>query len=188
MRLLKLSSYSVGDKGKKNNLRRACKNFAIIGENLMYKSSRLVIKPAEERQQIIRDIHGGIGDDSKSKAMASHRGRDTTYQKISERFFWHNMFDDVSNFVNRCELCHKQGKMEKSISPELQSVPVPPEVMKQIGIDICNLPEVDGFKHLVVCIDYFSKWSEVKPLKDKLATTVATFLYEVICRHENPNK
>ena len=55
--------------------------------------------------------------------------------------------------------------------------------MKQIGIDICNLPEVDGYKHLIVCIDYFSKWSEAKPAKDKSAETVATFLYEIICRH-----
>ena len=103
----------------------------------------------------------------------------TTYQKIAERFFWHNIFDDVSSFVKHCQLCQKQGKMGKLISPELQSVPVPPEVMKQIGIAICNLPEVDGFQHLVVCIDY---WSEVvgraKALKDMLATTVATFLYE----------
>ena len=93
------------------------------------------------------------------------------------------MYEEITEFVRVCEQCQKQGKMKKLISPNLQSIPVPPEVMKQIGIDICNLPEVDGFKHLVVCIDYFSKWSEAKPLKDKLATSVATFLYEIICRH-----
>ena len=175
------SYYYVGDKGKKRNLRRTSKNFTFVGENLMYKGTRLVIKSSQEKQQIIKDIHEGIGDHSKAKAMASHRGRDTTYQKISERFFWHDIFDDVSAFVKHCESCQKQGKMEKSISPELQSVPVPPEVMKQIGIDLCNLPIVDEFKHLVVCIDYFSKWSEAKAVKDKLATTVATFIYEVIC-------
>ena len=60
-------------------------------------------------------------------------------------------------------MCQKHGKMEKLISPELQSAPVPSEIMKQIGIDICNLPEVDGYKHLVVSIDY-SKWPETKPL------------------------
>ena len=27
--------------------------------------------------------------------------------------------------------------------------------MQEIGIDVCNLPEVDGFKHLIVSIDYF---------------------------------
>ena len=131
-----------GDKGKKKNLRRACKNFAIIGENFMYKGSRIVVKLEEERQQIITDIHQGIGDNCKAKAMASHRGRDSTYQKCSERFFWHNMLGDISEFAKRCELCQKHGKMEKLISPELQSVPVPSEVMTQIGIDICNLPEM----------------------------------------------
>jgi len=93
------------------------------------------------------------------------------------------MIGDVSEYVKRCENCQKHGKMEKLISPELQSVPIPSEVMKQIGIDICNLPEVDGFKHLVLCIDYFSKWSKAKPLKNKGAESVSQFLYEIICRH-----
>ena len=74
-------------------------------------------------------------------------------------------------------------KIFKKISPELKSIPVPNEVMKQIGIDLCTLPEADGFKHLIVCIDYFSKWSEVKAVKDKSAPTVTKFLYEIICRH-----
>ena len=55
--------------------------------------------------------------------------------------------------------------------------------MVQIGVDICNLPEVQGFKHIVVAIDYFSKWSEAKPLKNKQAESIANFLYELICRH-----
>ena len=48
--------------------------------------------------------------------------------------------------------------------------------------DLCNLPEVDGFKHLIVCIDYFSKWSEAKAVKVKNAPTVTRLLYEIICR------
>ena len=43
--------------------------------------------------------------------------------------------------------------------------------MKQIGIDLCTLPEVDGFKNLIVCMDNFSKWSEAKAVKDKSAPT-----------------
>ena len=130
----------------------------------MYKGNWLVIKSKEERQQIISDVHQGIGDNCKAKAMASHRGRDSYVSKMFREIFWHNMLGDVAEFVKRSEMCQKHGKMEKLVSPELQSVPVPSEVMKQIGTDICNLPEVDGYKHLVVCLDY-SKWSEVKHLK-----------------------
>ena len=115
--------------------------------------------------------------------MAVHRGRETTYQKIAERFFWYNIVDDVSDYIKKCDTCQKHKAMPKVISQDLQSIPVPSQVMKQIGIDICNLPEVGGFKHLVVCIDYFSKWSEAKPLRDKSAPTVAQFLYELICHH-----
>ena len=55
--------------------------------------------------------------------------------------------------------------------------------MNQIGEDICNVPEVDGYCCLVVCIDYFSIWSEAKPRKDKKTTTVSQLLYELIRRH-----
>ena len=55
--------------------------------------------------------------------------------------------------------------------------------MKQVVVDICNLPEVDWYRHVMVLIDDFSKWSEAKPTEDKSAPTIAQFLYEVMCRH-----
>ena len=55
--------------------------------------------------------------------------------------------------------------------------------MKQIRVDLCNLPELDGFKYLVVCTDKILRWSEVKAIKDKSAPTTASFLNETICRY-----
>ena len=92
------------------------------------------------------------------------------------------MIEDIKEYIKICKSFQQQGKIFK-INPELKSIPVPNKVMKQIGIDLCTLPEVDGFKHLIVCIDYISKWSEGKAVKDKSAPTVAKFLYEIICRH-----
>ena len=171
------------DKGKRANFRRTCRNFSLKNGELFYKDSRKVIFEAKQQSEIIQDIHEGIGENSRSKAMASHRGRESTYEKVSERFFWFGMVNDVKAYIKRCENCQRQTNTFKKISPELQSIPVPTEVMKQIGIDICNLPEVDGYKHLIICIDYFSKWSEAKATKDKSAPTVAQFIYDVICRH-----
>ena len=79
--------------------------------------------------------------------------------------------------MKRGELRQKHRKMQNLISPELQSVPVPSEVMKQIMV-------INGYKHLAVCIDNFSKLTEAKQLKDKLVEFVSLFLYEIICRHD----
>lgn len=60
-------------------------------------------------------------------------------------------------------------------------------MFKQIEVIIMTLSEVDGFKYVFVVIDYFSKWSEAGPLKNKSAVSVAWFLYnEAICRHGCP--
>ena len=52
--------------------------------------------------------------------------------------------------------------------------------MKQVGVDFCNLSEVDGYRHVIVLIDFFSKCSEAKPIKDKSAKTIAQFFYELM--------
>ena len=44
----------------------------------------------------------------------------------------------------------------KSPKVELKSIPVPSSVTKQVGVDICNLAEVDGYRHVIVLIDFFS--------------------------------
>ena len=43
---------------------------------------------------------------------------------------------------------------------KLHSIPVPSNVMKKVGVRLCVLPEVDGYCYFIVCIDYFSKWSD----------------------------
>ena len=78
--------------------------------------------------------------------------------------------------------CQKQGRFTLETKTELHSIPAPTTVMNQVGVDICNIPEGDGYCCLVVCIDCFSKWSEAIPIKDKKKTTVSQFLYDLICR------
>ena len=65
----------------------------------------------------------------------------------------------------------------------MHSIPVPSNVMKKVGVRLCVLPEVDGYCYFIVCIDYFSKWSDAKPIANKTAPTIVQFLYEMMCRH-----
>ena len=78
--------------------------------------------------EIIRDVHRGIGDSEHSKAIASQRGKNSTYDKIAQRFFRHNIAADINEYVKSCEQWQKQSDL-KSPKVELKSIPVPSSVM-----------------------------------------------------------
>ena len=98
---------ALKDKGKKSNFRKACKNFSIVNGDLMYKEKRRVEFEVERRTAIIHDLHEGIGDNSMAKALAVHRGHESTYQKISERFFWHGTIEDIKEYIKICKSCQR---------------------------------------------------------------------------------
>ena len=60
---------------------------------------------------LISDVHKGLGNDPKDKAVASHCGKDSSIQKVSNRFFWYNTKGDVEEFTKKCGQYQKQGKI-----------------------------------------------------------------------------
>ena len=53
-------------------------------------------------------------------------------------------------------------------------------------MDVCN-PTPTGYRYILVIVDYFTKWTEELPIKDKCADTVAdVFVREIICRFGIP--
>ena len=118
-----------------------------------------------------------------AKVMASHYRKDSTYNKISAQFFGIQYTMMLQTLWKKCMTYQKQGSLKLKTKFEMYSIPALTAVMNQVGVDICNLPQVDGYCCLVVYIDYFRKWSEGKPHKDKMATIASQFLYELIFRH-----
>ena len=115
--------------------------------------------------------------------MSAHLARTPIYEKVAARFFWYGIYNDVADYIQKCDRCQKQNSLPPNVKNEMHSVPVSPHLLKHVSLDLCFLPEVDGYRHFIVCIDYFTKWSEAKPIRDKTALAVATFLYELMCRH-----
>lgn len=66
--------------------------------------TRLIIQSAEDKQKTFHDIHERLAEDSTVNAMSSYRRKDSAYQKISNRFFGHNMLSDVADYIKRREL------------------------------------------------------------------------------------
>ena len=40
-----------------------------------------------------------------AKALVPHRDRESMYQKISERVFWHGMIEDNKKYIKICKSC-----------------------------------------------------------------------------------
>jgi transposase InsO family protein len=146
------------------------------GEPLSYRS---VPKP-DARDRIILESHQDLG----------HLGKKRSISALSATYWWYGMTVDIKRIISGCKQCqrvkasggHEQRDMQTE-SPESYGL------FHRWGLDhIVELPtSANGFKHALVCIDYYSKWIEVIPVKDLTAeTTVQAFLMHVIARFGTP--
>eukprot|EP00731_Ephydatia_muelleri_P005433 Em0002g1609a len=162
-------------KNEKDYIRRRAKNF-IVKEGLLFyrdkhnKEYRVVTK--KEKMKVLDGCHS-------AELGGGHFGRDKTLLKISERFYWIGMVNDVKEYCKTCEKCQKaNGKFDK-FSAELHPIPVKDEEWHTIGVDLIGpLPETQkGNKYIMTVSCLFSKWPEATALPDKTATGVAEFLF-----------
>jgi len=152
--------------------------FKLENSMIFLKDSEKKVVQSHEVEWICSMFH----DDPTS----AHADFNTTYGKISQRYFWSTMYKDVKDFVQSCDACQRQGK------PRKQTVihPITPSTLfDRWGVDIVGpLPVTENRnRYIIVAVDYFSRWPEAKPLKEANVHTVATFIYEeIICRFGAP--
>ena len=65
-----------------------------------------------------------------------HFGRDKTCQKVSSRYFWKNMTNDIRQYVWSCDTCQKSNFKLKKYVGVLHPIRVDGQVWKRIGIDM----------------------------------------------------
>ena len=159
----------------KSQFRQTAKVFNVIDELVYYKGKVVIIK--DEVKDILKACHD-------SPETGGHFGRDKTYGKVAERFYWKGMKKDIIDYVKSCKKCVEVNPKVAKEAPPLHPIPVPAKVWSLVGIDIVGpLQETNqGNKYIVAITDHFSKWSEAKAIPDKSAESVAKFLYSVVCR------
>ena len=141
-----------------------------------------VVLPQSLRPAVLESMHGG--------PTGGHFGPEKLLAECRSRFYWEHMADDVHQFCQQCVRCEGRN----------QPVPAPRAAMGRlhasrpfevVGLDILTgLPATPtGNRHLLVIVDFFSKWAEVFPLKDLSAVSVATVLVdEFIARFGCPER
>ena len=94
---------------------------------------------------------------------------------------------DIVDYVKSCQICQKRDrkKGETALNP-IKKFPKP---FYQVGMDVMGpLPmTLSGKRYIVIAVDHFTKWVEIRALESNDAQSIASFFYEdVICRHGVP--
>lgn len=117
-------------------------------------------------------------------ASAGDLGINKSLGQIREHFYWYGQQHDVEDWCQQCNKCSSRKSPQQTRRASLVSscsgCP-----FERIAMDIMGpLPTTEsGQKYILAVGDYFSKWTEVFPLPNQEAKTVAERLVnEVISR------
>ena len=83
----------------------------------------------------------------------------------------------IKNWIDSCEECQKRkGYIQKQGFLQVSKVHNP---MEKISMDLLELLETtNGFKFLLVVVDYATKWIEAFPVKSKTKEEIATIFIQ----------
>ena len=119
--------------------------------------------------------------------LAGHPGKDRSLRQAQRSFFWPSMRKDITHHCLQCRACAEHRPTRHLESPNL-AYPIPHAPWDSLSIDVLKLPLTEnGHQYLLVCVDSFSRFTILVPLKDKSARSIARALIdEVICRYSAP--
>ena len=69
----------------------------------------------------------------------------------------------------------------------MKSIPIPQKIFGQVGMDLIQMVELQGYKYILTFCNFFTKWLELIPLPDKKATTIAKELQGIFTRFSCPD-
>ncbi|KAG1387694.1 hypothetical protein G6F60_014016 [Rhizopus arrhizus] len=118
--------------------------------------------------------------------LGGHLAYNNTLHKISSRYYWDNMSQDIMNYVKKCYRCQMHGK--KTLKEELYPVAVSAKPFDRVALDVKHVQTSrSGHRYIIAAIDYLTKYVEARPLRFQNASEIALFVYEdIICRHGCP--
>ncbi|EEZ99858.1 Retrovirus-related Pol polyprotein from transposon 412-like Protein [Tribolium castaneum] len=109
----------------------------------------------DEQQDLIKNHHEG---------KTNHRGIRETYTKLQRLYYWPKLTLDVSDFINKCEIC-KKTKYERY--PPKIPLKVTPKIdcpFQQLNFDFFT---IEG-KTFLTIIDAFTKLAQAYPIRKKI--------------------
>ena len=113
-----------------------------------------------------------------------HPGIVRMKQRCRESIWWPGIDKDVEQQVCDCTACVLSGKFIRPVPLPAKQIPLPSGPWRRLAIDIAG--EFKAAPHhqrfLIVAIDCYSKWPEVRCTGSVTSATIIDFLSELFCR------
>jgi hypothetical protein len=174
------------DKNLAEQLIHRAKSYVLVGDKLYRRgaSSGVVMKcvPRQEGKDILEEIHKCVcGNHVSSRTLVSKAFR--------RAFYWPTALGDAEELIRRCQGCQYFAKQQHVLAYKLVTIP-PTWPFACWGLDMIGpLPTApSGFNRVLVAIDKFTKWIEVKPVTCPKADRVLNFLDELVHRYGLPHR
>ncbi|GFW00287.1 gypsy retrotransposon integrase-like protein 1 [Trichonephila clavipes] len=115
-----------------------------------------------------------------------------TYHRLSENFFWQNMYKDTKNFVRSCTICLSRKNAFKIPPAPHQPVEQSQEPGETCHIDIFSPLKTTrkGNSYVLSMIDAFTKYIHIVPLPDIKSSTISKVFFDnyIVHRGGCPHK
>jgi ribonuclease HI len=132
-------------------------------------------------QELLQEIHSGAcGHHAAPRTLIGNAFR--------QGFYWPTVVAEATRIVRSCRGCQFYTRQTHLPAQTLQTIPVTWSFAVW-GLDLVGFLQKapGGFKHLLVAIDKFSKWIEVRPLTSIGSEQAVAFFTNIIHRFGVPN-
>jgi hypothetical protein len=174
------------NKAKARRLARRAKSFVLLGDEkeLYHRSPSDILQrciSVAQGQELLQEIHSG--------ACSHHAApRALVGNAFRQGFYWPTAVADATRIVRSCQGCQFYARRMHLPAQTLQTIPIT-WLFAIWGLDLVGPLQKapGGFKHLLVAIDKFSKWIEVRPLTSIGSEQAVAFFTNIIHRFGVPN-
>jgi hypothetical protein len=119
--------------------------------------------------------------------LTGHGGKQATKHLLCQRYIWRGINNDINQFLESCQVCQMNNTIKKDQSI-WTSTSTYEDYKWQVDL-IGPLPESDGKRYILTCVDTFTKYVSALALSTKRGTEMVQALRTIISqRNSKPQK
>jgi hypothetical protein len=172
------------DEAEAHRIMRRSKTYTIINKEIYKRSATGVLQrcvESAEGQEMLREIHQGeCGHHASSRALVSKAFR--------HGFYWPTALQEAEDLVRKCNRCQRYAHQIHQPASALKTIPLTwPFAIWGLDMVEAYKPTRGKMTHILVMVDKFTKWIEVKPISKCDGHTTVKFLKDIILRYGVPH-